>query len=418
MYRDFSQRRYVIQQTWLSLAGLVKVLFAALTGLLLIAGAAAASQKQPVAFFASLLGDETSTRLFVDFDLEVNVSVFHMADPARIVVELDEVSFEFAADSALEPRGLVSGISFGRMSENQSRIVLHLNTTAEVIKSTVAQRIDEDSFRFVLDMDAVGEDRFAALASSDRKKAEKPPETDSKTQLPETVKREPGSILVLLDPGHGGIDGGAVGTGGTVEKDLVLKFSKVLKEQIEATGRFSVEMTREDDRFVSLRERVSMSQRLQADLFISVHADSLRQRFVRGSTIYTLSNRASDRLSEELAKSENSVDLIAGLSMPEDTAAVTDILADLTTRETKSFARTFSRYLKKELGREIRLIKNPERYAAFGVLKAPEVPGVLLELGYLSNRDDEKLLVNEDWQEKVAEAVTNAVVKFFDAKSN
>jgi len=172
-------------------------------------------------------------------------------------------------------------------------------------------------------------------------------------------------------------------------------------------------MTRNEDIFVSLKGRVNFTRRSDADLFISIHADTLQQHNVRGATVYTLSKKASDKLSERLAKSENLADLIAGLALPEEENAVTDILVDLTARETIRFSRQFSRTLAGVLRDRTILIKNPERSAAFGVLKAPEVPSVLLELGYLSNIEDEKLMLSKSWQEKMAKLVAKAVVEFF-----
>ena len=186
-----------------------------------------------------------------------------------------------------------------------------------------------------------------------------------------------------------------------------------LKKKLEKIGPFDVVLTRDEDVFVSLRQRVDFTRTAQADLFISIHADSLSQRRVRGSTIYTLSKKASDRLSASLAVSENLSDLVAGLALPEEEEVVTDILVELTARETIRFSRHFSGILAGTLKNGITLIKNPQRYAAFGVLKAPEVPSVLLELGYLSNKEDEKLMNSKLWQAKVARLVSEAVLKFF-----
>ena len=229
-------------------------------------------------------------------------------------------------------------------------------------------------------------------------------------------KKKEGRFTIVVDPGHGGIDGGAVGSGGAQEKDIVFNFAKVLKEQLEASGPFDVLLTRTEDKFMSLRERLDFSRRSKADLFISLHADSLRQKFVRGSTIYTLSKKASDKLAERLAETENSADLVGGLAIEEEEDAVVDILVDLTTSETKRFSRRFSSLLVENLGKEIRLIKNPQRSAAFGVLKAPEVPSVLIELGYLSNKDDEKLLQSKEWQSKASLAISDSVFKFIEPR--
>jgi N-acetylmuramoyl-L-alanine amidase len=225
-----------------------------------------------------------------------------------------------------------------------------------------------------------------------------------------------GRFTIVIDPGHGGIDGGAVGKLGTKEKEIVMTFSEILEKELESIGPFDVLKTRNDDVFLSLRDRLEFNRRAKADLFISVHADSLRQKFVRGSTIYTLSKKASDRLSERLAESENSVDLVAGLVVEEPNEALTDILIDLTTRETKRFSKQFSRILVANLGEEVKLIKNPLRSAAFGVLKAPDVPGVLLELGYLSNEEDEKLMRSIEWKTRAAKAVAQSVTEFFEPR--
>lgn len=368
----------------------------------------------PVALSGRIAGDETSTRFFIDFDRNVSVQAFYMDAPNRIVIDLNEVNFESFEKEKLVPRGLVSAITLGRISRGRSRIVLHLSGPAEILNASMKQKLDEDSHRFLLDLDATHEERFASLLKKQRDALGKSGDVAKRGDRVQPVQKRDGRFLVVLDPGHGGIDGGAVGLEGTQEKDLVFSFAKILASILESTGPFDVKMTRTEDVFVSLKERLAFNQRAKSDLFISIHADSLSQHHVRGSTIYTLSKKASDRLSEQLAHSENSVDLIAGLALPEkESEVVTDILADLTARETKQFSRRFSGILKDSLERKIKLIKNPQRSAAFGVLKAPEVPSVLIELGYLSNSEDEKLLKTREWQEKAADAVAKAVHVFF-----
>lgn len=167
---------------------------------------------------------------------------------------------------------------------------------------------------------------------------------------------------------------------------------------------------------MSLRERVNFARRNHADLFVSLHADSLRQKWVRGASIYTLSKRASDDLALQLAESENMADIVAGLDSPEEEDAVTDILADLTARETAVFSKAFSSTLIRLLSNDIELIKNPQRSASFVVLKAPEIPGALLELGYLSNPDDESLLTDPKWQQNIASLIARSVKEFFEPR--
>lgn len=370
----------------------------------------------PVAISGNIAGDTASTRFFLDFDQNLSVHAFYMDKPNRIIIDLNEVVFNLGDNKILQPRGLISGVQFGRISKGRSRIVLTLTSPVEIIKASMKKRLDENSHRFLLDMDSTDQQNFESLLKEQNLKFGTSGNIALKGDRVRPVEKKAGRFTIVIDPGHGGIDGGAVGPNGAQEKDIVLAFAKVLRDKLEDTGPFDVLMTREDDVFLSLRNRLDFNQRSKSDLFISIHADSLRQKFVRGSTIYTLSKKASDRLSEQMAQSQNAADLVAGLALEEETDAVADILVDLTTRETKRFSKRFSDILVKNLKPSIRLIKNPQRSAAFGVLKAPEVPSILIELGYLSNKDDEKLLQTKDWQNKAAAAIVNSVEDFFDSR--
>jgi len=367
----------------------------------------------PKALGGNIAGDDTSTRFFVNFSQNIAVQTFYMESPYRIVMDLSETDFDIDVEEVFKPRGLISEISAGRISEGRSRIVLTLNQPAEIVRATMQKVLDEDYFRFLLDIEAAQEARYSTLLEAQKLVLGESGSIAKKGDRVLKKEKRKGRFTVVIDPGHGGIDGGAVGKLGTREKDVVLIFAEVLADKLREIGPFDVLLTREDDVFLSLRQRLDFNRRSNADLFISVHADSLNQRSVRGSTIYTLSKKASDRLSERLAESENSVDLIAGLQVIEESEALTDILIDLTTRETKILSKQFSRILVAELDREIKLIKNPVRSASFGVLKAPEVPSVLLELGYLSNLEDEKLMQSLAWKTKAAGSVARAVRVFF-----
>jgi N-acetylmuramoyl-L-alanine amidase len=371
------------------------------------------SDNLPVAFSGSIAGDSASTRFFIDFDQSLSFKTTYMDKPNRIIIDLDESVFNLGEENKLEPRGLISAVQFGRISQGRSRIVLTLAAPVEIIKSSLKKRLDEESYRFLLDMDSTDEATFANLLQQQKAKSQSTGNLAVKGDRVAPVQKKDGRFTIVIDPGHGGIDGGAVGRNGAQEKDIVFAFSKVVRDKLSSAGPFDVLMTREEDKFMSLRDRLEFSRRSKADLFISIHADSLRQRFVRGSTIYTLSKKASDQLSAKLAETENSADLVGGLAVEEEVEAVADILVDLTTSETKRFSRRFSSILVKNLGSEIRLIKNPQRSAAFGVLKAPEVPSVLLELGYLSNVEDERLLQSPEFKAKAAQAIANSVLDFF-----
>ena len=369
--------------------------------------------KLPVAFSGSIAGDTASTRFFLDFDQNLSAQTYYMNKPNRIIIDLDETVFNLGDASKVEPRGLVSDIQYGRISKGRSRIVLTLAAPAEIIKASLKKRLDEENFRFLIDLDSTDQETFENLMQQQQLILGSSGNIAPKGDRVLIKKKKEGRFTIVIDPGHGGIDGGAVGRNGAQEKDIVLDFALVVKQNLLNAGPFDVLMTREEDKFMSLRERLDFSRRSKADLFISLHADSLRQRFVRGSTIYTLSKKASDRLSERLAEAENSADLVGGLAVEEEVEAVTDILVDLTTSETKRFSRRFSTLLVRNMGSEVKLIKNPQRSAAFGVLKAPEVPSVLIELGYLSNKEDEQLLQSEQWQNKAGKAIAQSVFDFF-----
>jgi len=382
-------------------------------------GQAAYAQEQQVAvaYSGNMVGDDASTRFFLDLDREISVQTFYMDSPNRIVIDLQETQFNLPDGGELIPAGLISNIQMGRIGKGRSRIVLTLYKPAEIINASIEPLDDSGNYRFLLDIDVTDSIRFARLLNTQRQIIGESGSVANKGDRLKPQEKVEGRFTIVLDPGHGGIDGGAVGKNGTREKDIVFKFAKLLRTKLEKLGPYDVEMTREDDVFVSLRQRLDFNRRTKGDLFISVHADSLKQTYVRGSTIYTLSKKASDQLSEELAKSENRVDLVAGLSLPEEeTEVVTDILADLTATETKKFSKRFSTLLVKELGPKVKLIKNPQRSAAFGVLKAPDVPSVLIELGYLSNEEDERLLNDDGWRQKATDAVANSVTVFFGSR--
>ena len=367
----------------------------------------------PVIFDGRIAGDAKSTRLILGFDREITVRTFYLDQPDRIVLEFTESRVNIPEDGRFAPRGLVSFVRYGAIANGRTRVVLSLANPAKIDATEFAARKTGPGFRYTLDLAVASTEEFSSLVEAD-----KPKDTETAPLAIRGDRVKPAAdhadkIHIMIDPGHGGIDGGATGQHGTKEKDLVLAFAVRLKQALETKEAYRVTLTREKDVFLSLKQRLALSQQANPDLFVSIHADSLRQRGVRGSTIYTLSNKASDRLSEELARAENRVDLVAGLAVEEETEAVSDILADLTTRETRQFSKRFSKLLVTNLKDRIKLIKNPQRSAAFGVLKNPEVPGVLLELGYLSNRDDEKLLVSEEWQKKVANVLARTIDQYF-----
>jgi N-acetylmuramoyl-L-alanine amidase len=222
----------------------------------------------------------------------------------------------------------------------------------------------------------------------------------------------------VLDPGHGGIDNGAKAHGGHHEKALVLEFALMLRDKLERTGKFRVVMTRTDDTFVTLADRVKLARARKAQLFISIHCDALARGDgdAQGATVYTVSDTASDAEAARLADVENRADVIAGVDLSSEPNDIADILIDLAQRETKSFSTQFSRTLVGELKSTAKLHKNPLRSAGFKVLKAPDVPSVLLELGYVSNRNDLKQLTSDTWRHRTGDAIVQAIGTYFTTR--
>lgn len=377
--------------------------------------AALADTTPPVVTGARVAGDEDRTRFVLDMDTQVTPVISGLANPYRLILDLPEVTFSIPQDVGESGRGLISDWRFGLFALGKSRIVMDLTGPVSVDKSFFLPAVDDQPARLVMDLVRSSPQDFAAFVETSRSVPSADSEKTASKSDRLTAPKNGGKPLIVLDPGHGGIDTGATSAAGTHEKAIVLEFASLLKEKLDATGLYDVHMTREDDTFIPLGRRVEIGHELAADLFISIHADSVRQgqKLVRGSTVYTLSDKASDQLSAEIAETENMSDVIAGVDLETGPGEVTDILLDLARRETRSFSVYFARTLVNELKSAVRLINNPHRSAGFRVLKAHDVPSVLVELGYLSNEHDEKLLISDEWRERMAGAITEAVHGFF-----
>jgi N-acetylmuramoyl-L-alanine amidase len=219
--------------------------------------------------------------------------------------------------------------------------------------------------------------------------------------------------LVMLDPGHGGKDPGAVGVSGTYEKQVSLATALELKRQLEAEGRYRVELTRTKDVFVPLDDRVDWAQRRGAALFVSMHADALSDHGVRGASVYTLAQTASDAQTAALARTENSADRFIGRQWTGTSPEVSRILASLVRQETRTGSVRIARNLVGCLDQRLPMLQNPERHAGFVVLKAVDIPSVLVEMGFMSNPRDEAALRRPDHRKLVAEAMHHAVDAYF-----
>lgn len=379
--------------------------------------ASALAEGAAVATDGRVVGDESRTRFVLDLSGEVDLSAFTLAEPYRVVIDLPEIDFRLPAGTGSTGRGLVSDWRYGQFAAGRSRIVLDVTGPVKIDKAFVLPAVENQPARMVLDLlktttAAFEEDLKKSQLARDS--ANEPVQKADQLPPPDRSKRE--KPLIVIDAGHGGVDSGTISASGILEKDIVLAFAKKLQERLEQTGKVAVLLTRTDDTFLPLGARVQFGRDHAADLFLSIHADSEHEGSVRGATVYTLSDKASDREAAALAAKENASDLIAGLDLQKEADGVTDILVDLTRRETRNFSASFANGLVGDLASTTRMIKNPRRSAGFQVLRAHDVPSVLVEIGYLSNDQDEKLLTSDEWRSRVADATTQAVLRFFGQK--
>jgi N-acetylmuramoyl-L-alanine amidase len=367
-----------------------------------------------------------TTRFVLDLSDRVEFRVFTLADPYRVVIDLPAVGWRLPVRPLPERRGLLAKLRYGLFKPGTSRVVLDMNGPAAVDKAFLLVPAGTHAYRLVLDL--VPTSRAAFLKRAGRSDARaafltpvparpRPGYGKPKTAVSPLPMRKPrraeSKPVIVIDPGHGGVDPGTTSVGGIYEKHVTLSVAREMKAQLERTGRFRVVLTRGRDIFLRLRDRVAKGRDADARLFISIHADAIKNRTVRGLSVYTLSERASDTEAEALAEKENKADLIAGIDLTGETPEVTNILIDLAQRESMNESVRFASLLIKELRRKTRVLRRSHRFAGFAVLKAPDVPSVLMEVGFLSNRADEKALRSKKYRAKLAAAVVRAVDGYF-----
>lgn len=366
-------------------------------------------------------GDSRRARLELDLTRAVDVSLATLSEPERIVVDLPQVEFKVPGSAGQKGRGLIKAFRFGLLEVGQSRVVIDTAFPVRA-RSFESARPDGRGRRLVIELvprESAGPSVAPAappaalpLLRREAVTLDTAPPVPARKTLP----------VIVIDPGHGGVDPGAVGAGGLLEKDVALSVSRHLMALLAATGRYALIMTRDRDVHVSLDQRVRISRRSGADLFLSIHADSVPEdslaQMVRGGSVYTLSEKASDAQAHRLAEKENAADLLAGVeaAAPDDQDEVRGILFDLLRRETADFSADFRGLLAGELRKHIQLTREPQRSAAFKVLKQMHSPSVLVELGYMSNSEDERVLRSPDWQRRVAEAITAAINSYFSKR--
>jgi len=408
-----------------------------------------------------------STRIVVDLDRPVSAKVFTLAGPARLVIDLPEVGWRLPQRPLPANIGVLARLRYGLFQPGNSRIVVDLNQPSRVHDAISLPGAGSRPDRLVIDLARASgkaflqsvaapplvvrgsETRIVSAEPAPPKPVERkaPPKlpvaapkkptpptpavpklaqtnlqkkqagqsklaslrVPKKPPLPGTVKKR----IIVIDPGHGGVDPGAIGVSGIYEKHLTLAAARDLKRYLEATGRFKVYLTRDRDIFIRLRGRIEKAREKKADLFISLHADTIRNQKVRGLSLYTLSEKASDKEAGALAERENKADLIAGIDLTHESADVTNILIDLAQRETMNQSAKLAALLVDELKSRVKILRNPHRFAGFAVLKAPDIPSVLIELGFISNKDDERALRSKSHRRKLAQSIAGAVDRYF-----
>ena len=385
-----------------------------------------AASNFPVASDVRLAGDGRQTRFILDLDQPITFRAFPLADPYRVIVDIPQVSFQLPAGVGTAGRGLIKAFRYGLVMPGGSRIVFDLSGPARIANAQVLDAANGQPPRLVLELEEVDRTTFVQSLSADSRPELRPAIADAKEAAapvapkaevapkPQVTAATDLRPVVVIDPGHGGPDNGTQ-SGSEIEKNLVLGFALALRDRMEKGGKYRVVMTRTDDTFIPLADRVRFARNQSAALFISIHADALprREGDAQGATIYTLSDRASDAEAERLAEAENKADAIGGVNLTEEPTEVADILIDLAQRETRAFSNRFARMLMGEMKTTTRMHKHPLKSAGFRVLKAPDVPSVLIELGYVSNKDDLEHLVSENWRSRTVGSVAHAIDAFF-----
>lgn len=375
-------------------------------------GAAETSAQTPlVSYAARIVGDDARTRIVLDFRDKPQASIRYIGNPDRIVVDFPATNFTFPA-SDLAPTGLFRDIRFGSIDASHSRVVLTAKKATKLTLTDIRENDGGKGYRLILDAEMTDADTFAKLVASQAWSAD----AYSSGKAASIAQDPPPSstdFLIAVDAGHGGIDTGAVGrTTHIAEKTITLAFAKAFAAELNKQKGIKAFLTRDSDVFLSLSQRVTLARQKGANLFISLHADMLSQPDIRGATVYTISDKSSDRLAEAAAARENQSDEVGGVDAPQAPHEVSDILQDLTRRETQAFSISMAKAVVDQFSGQVKLINNPHRYAGFRVLQAQDVPSILLEMGFLSNKEDEHLLSDLTWRKKLVHLLVEAVKEY------
>lgn len=372
---------------------------------------------------AKLTASPKSTRFEANLTENIGFSAIAVNGPYRVIIDIADASFDFPTGAGRKAKGLVKSFRYGMVEERKSRIVLDVSGPVLIGKSEVVPAKGKKPARLVVEILPTTEENFKVTLATEPKATDQAvaevqtaaitPAAPAPSEIPVQAKIK----TIVIDPGHGGMDPGAISRNKTKEKDVVFAFAIALRETLQMNPNYKVILTRETDKFLSLEQRVRVAHENKADLFIALHADTVDDHDVRGTTLYTVSDKATDAEAEALAQKENRADVIVGIDLANQSKAVSDVLINLAQREAKNQAVYFTKKAVIKLKSFVRFTGKPVRSAAFVVLKSPDVPSVLAELGYLSNVEDEALLISPDWREKTASAMAEAVDDYFGPTS-
>lgn len=360
-----------------------------------------------------------SVRIVFEADSDFEYKAFLLSDPKRLVVDVFDTNVK--ADLQSENNSLIANTRIGTLDGNNKRIVFDLKKPALIKKVFMLKPQSNVKWRFVVDVALSSERDFqdkagAKNAFASSKSSEKVQTASASNSWFSDKKDKPRKVrkkIIVLDPGHGGKDPGAIGAyGKTYEKNITLAMGRELKSILEKQG-YTVYLTRNSDIFIPLRQRVKIAQKYKADLFMSIHADSALNRKAKGLSVYTLSETASDKEAAALAERENKVDIIGGIDFSENSREINDILISLSQTDSRNKSSKFAGYMVNEMRKTVKIVDNTHRFAGFAVLKAPDIPSALLEMGYLSNYQEEKLLKQSSYRKKLANSVSKAVNQYF-----
>lgn len=363
-------------------------------------------------------------RVVFDMSQSVNYRVFLLDNPKRLVIDLDNTAINKVFTGTNNQ--LISKTRVGKLDGNNKRVVLELARPMIIKKAFMLQPQSGKPWRFVVDAKLATAQEFKdgisskKIVTNDTKFVpQENKSSDSWFGFGSQDNNTSGKAakrkrVIVLDPGHGGKDPGAIGAHGkTFEKNITLAMGKELQEILRRRG-YTVYLTRNTDIFIPLRQRIKIAQKYKADLFMSLHADSAKNRSATGLSVYTLSDRASDAEAAALAERENKADIIGGVDLGNNTKEVNDILISLSQTDSRNKSSKYATYLVKEMSKSVKLVKNTHRFAGFAVLKAPDMPSALLEMGYLSNKTEEANLKTQSYRRKLANSAAAAIDKYFN----